>query len=301
MKIAIILNGISRKKKKFYTQILPPLQQAFDITVFETQRAGHASTLASEAANKKFDLILAAGGDGTLNQVVNGIFSGGEAGEHLPVIGIIPLGTGNDFAKMCGVKASGHQIASLIQQSSFKFTDVGKIECSDESGNSIVRYFINVASIGMGPEVVHRLSKSDRSLGPTLTYLKAITATFFTHKPQPVLVETDLWQWQGMARVVAIANGKSFGNSIYIAPDALAEDGKLSSFIAGNLSLIKFVLALQALKGGKKLKDKKIHYAEGVSFRLSSSQMTPIEAEGELQGILPASISVLPSRIRVLR
>jgi Sphingosine kinase and enzymes related to eukaryotic diacylglycerol kinase len=188
--------------------------------VLETQQAGHAFVLASEAVDKKFDLILAAGGDGTLNQVVNGILAGRESQDSLPTLGIIPLGTGNDFAKMCGVKADGKQLADLIQKASFKPTDAGKISCFDEAGNAQTKYFINVTSIGMGPEVVRRLSNSNRSLGPTLTYLKAITQTFFSHQPQPIFVQANDWEWRGQARVVAIANGKSFGNSLYIAPDA---------------------------------------------------------------------------------
>src|SRR5882672_4548340 len=100
MKIAIILNGVSRKKKFFYREIHSILKQQFDITVFETQFAQHAVDLASSASKEKFDFVLAAGGDGTLNQVLNGIL---QNPNYTPALGIIPLGTGNDFARTCGI------------------------------------------------------------------------------------------------------------------------------------------------------------------------------------------------------
>src|SRR5260221_4968857 len=196
MKVAIILNGISRKKKFFYREVLPTLTQKFEIVVFETQHAQHAIELASTATKEKFDYVLAAGGDGTLNQVLNGILQN-QNNTIFPTLGIIPLGTGNDFARMCGIKPDANQIANLLLQNNPKPTDVGRINCHDELRKQLTKYFINVCSMGMGPEVVKRLMKSDRSLGPLLTYLKAITSTFFTHQPQEIIAQTQHWEWRG--------------------------------------------------------------------------------------------------------
>ena len=298
LKILIILNSISRKKKKFYHELLPVLQRHFQVTVFETQYAGHAKVLAQDLASQ-YDVMLAAGGDGTLNQVLNGMMTG--ATEPRPSLGIIPLGTGNDFARMFNIKATGEHIVSRLQQKSFPSTDVGCIETVNEQGVPVKKYFINVCSLGMGPEVVTRLSKSNRSLGPTLTYLKAITQTFFTHRPQPVQVTADNWSWSGWARVVGIANGKSFGNGMYIAPDAEVNDGLFSTFIASDLPLFKFLLYLQTIKSGKILRDSKIAYQTASAISLSSSQPTPIEAEGELQGWLPAKIFIQAGAVKFVR
>jgi YegS/Rv2252/BmrU family lipid kinase len=300
MKIAIILNGVSRKKKFFYREILPPLKQKFDVTVFETQFAQHAIELASKATKEKYDYVLAAGGDGTLNQVLNGIIQQPLETES-PAIGIIPFGTGNDFARTCGIKPDANQIAHLLIQNSPKPTDIGKINCRDEHGKELTSYFINVCSIGMGPAVVKRLMKSDRSLGPLLTYLKAITTTFFTHQPQEVAIQSLHWQWRGKMRVAAIANGQSFGNAMFIAPDASPDDGVFSTFVAGDLSLLKFLYCLQKIKGKTKVKDGLIHYNECTSIEITSPEPCPIEAEGELMGLLPMKIEMLPKRIKFLR
>ena len=299
MKVTIILNGISRRKKQFYQHIFPVLKRNFETQILETQSPGHAFSLAQQISNREADVLLSAGGDGTLNQVLNGLLN--KQSNLLPILGVIPLGTGNDFARMCKVKPDGNQIAEMITSGKFQSTDVGKIVCSGYAGEEIVRYFINVCSVGMGPEVVQRLTHSNRSLGPTLTYFKAIVQTFFSHKPQPLVLQTDLWSWTGNARVVAIANGQSFGSGLFIAPDADPADGELNVFVAGDLPLLKFLLYQQALKGKKKVNDPKIRYAISKAIKLSSEQKTIIEAEGEIQGYLPAVIEAVPQAIRILR
>lgn len=300
MKVAIIINGISRKKGFFYKKILPALQ-ALNVEVFETQHAQHAVELAAAATQNKFDCLLAAGGDGTLNQVLNGILKNHETQNELPTLGVIPLGTGNDFAKLCGALADGLHVQQLLRQNRPGRADVGKITCLDEKGNSITKYFINVCSLGMGPEVVKRLYHSKRTLGPSITYFKSITATFLSHRAQSVFIKSDHWEWQGLARVVAIANGKSFGHGLYVAPDAQLNDGIFSTFIAGNLPLWKFLIFLQTIKLGKKINDRFLTYNTGTSFELTSPAPCPLEAEGEWMGWLPAKIEILTKKLNVLK
>src|SRR6478736_5399106 len=293
MKIAIIINGISRKKKFFYTSIYPSLQQNFQVEIFETQHAQHAIELAARAVEEKFDCILAAGGDGTLNQVVNGVLSKSDRSNKLPTIGIIPLGTGNDFAKLCGITANSIQISNQLTQNKPKPTDIGKLICQSDKGELITRYFINVCSLGMGPEVVRRLLKNDRSLGPTLTYLKAIAQTFFAHRPQVIEAKAERWEWRGKARVLAVANGKSFGNGMYIANDALPDDGIFSTFLAKEMPLLKFLMFVQLIKARRKVNDRLIAYDTCTGIDLSAPEPCPVEAEGEWMGWLPAKIEVL--------
>jgi len=302
MKVAIILNGISRKKKFFYGEILPLLmKKKWEVDVFETRHSQHAVELAAHAGEEKFDCILAAGGDGTLNQVLNGMLSDHQNENAFPTLGIIPLGTGNDFARMCGIQPDANQLADLLEKNNPKLTDIGKINCCDEQGKDLTKYFINVCSIGMGPEVVKRLMKSDRSLGPLLTYLKAITSTFFTHQSQAIQARTPNWDWLGRMRVLAIANGKSFGNQMYIAPDALADDGLFSTFVAGDLPLLKFLLCLQKVKDKRKINDKQIIYNHCTSMEVTSLEPAAVEAEGEWMGWLPMKIEMLSKRIKFLR
>jgi diacylglycerol kinase (ATP) len=298
LKVFVILNGVSTKKKRFYSKILPTLKANFEVTVEETLYAGHAVQLAAVNA-QNFDTIISAGGDGTLNQVLNGLLS--KSFDSLPKLGIIPLGSGNDFAGAIGLGAEVDQLVSLLKENKPLLTDIGKIVCHDSSSKEITKYFINVASTGMGPATVLQMEKMPRWLGTNLRYLAAILHTFFMHKATDLNIETDQWSWHGKARVWAMANGRSFGNKIFIAPFSKVDDGVLDAFLASNVPALKFLVYLQQLKSKKKVLDSKIQYHRGAVFTIQSSEQTAIEAEGEIQGYLPARIEILAKRISIFR
>ncbi|MCW5910515.1 MAG: diacylglycerol kinase family lipid kinase [Cyclobacteriaceae bacterium] len=298
MNIAIILNGISRKKKLFYKDIFPALQKEFTVTVFETQYAGHATELAGEAVQNKFETIIAAGGDGTLNQVLNGLLTAGT--EKLPVLGLIPLGSGNDFAGAVGLTNRADHLIGLLKQNKPHPTDVGIVSCRDFDGKEKQHYFINVCSLGMGPATVRQMEKAPAWMGAHLRYLTSIIKTFFTHKPEQVELKTQNWNWRGAIRVLAVANGKSFGNRIYLAPDARQDDGMFNLFVAPDVPLFRFLLFLQTLKRSKKIADPQIHYHVADKIEVYTSERVTIEAEGELIGYLPAEIKMLKHRVHFL-
>ena len=299
MKVAIILNGISRKKKTFYHRILPPLQQKFSVEVFETQFSNHAIQLAGDTVAAGYDVLLSAGGDGTLNQVVNGLLTSSSPNK-LPVVGIIPLGSGNDFASMMSVNGNPDQLVKLLEENKPKPVDVGKIACLNPKSETIEKYFINVCSVGMGPATVHRLERLPRWLGAGFRYYASVLNTFITHPTETFEVHTPNWTWRGNARVVAIANGISFGNRNYIAPDAQPDDGLFSTFIATDMPLLKFLSVLQKVKRKKKVDDTCILYSTATDIELTSPDVAWIEAEGELAGLLPARVEMQKGKILFL-
>jgi len=297
VKVAIIINGISTKKKTFYQSILPALQRKFSVEVFETKSSNHAIQLAGEAALNHFDIVFAAGGDGTLNQVLNGLLS---IAGPLPVLGVIPLGSGNDFAALMDVRPEASHLINLLANQKSRPIDVGKISCLGKEGAQIVRFFINVCSLGMGPATVQRIERLPRWLGPGFRYFASVLNTFLTHPIEKFEVTTKDWTWSGKARVVAIANGKSFGNRIYIAPTAEPDDGVFNTLIATDMPLPKFLFTLQRLKSKQVVKDQSIVYATTQELQLSSMTSAFIEAEGEMAGYLPATIVMLKHRIQFL-
>lgn len=284
MKITVVLNGVSRKKKIFYSSILPVISRAHEVLVVETQQAGDAKALAMQHATS-CDAIMAAGGDGTLHEVVNGLL----AKPYRPALGIIPLGSGNDFAGACGIKADGAHLLQLLQRPP-KATDIGHITCRSGTGHTIEEYFINVCSAGMGPSSVSKMASMPRWLGAQGRYLMAIVQTFFTHKPEEISVQAADFVWHGRARVAAIANGQSFGNKIFIAPDAKADDGQFNLFLGGAVPLPQFLWYLLQIKSKHKVSAPQIAYAVASSVQLSSAKAAMLEADGELIGYLPATI-----------
>jgi diacylglycerol kinase (ATP) len=298
LKIAVIVNGISRKKKNLYRDLLPRLSEKFSVTVFETQSPLHAIGLAQDACRHPFDVILSAGGDGTLNQVVNGMMQSAQA--SLPVLGALPFGSGNDFASMLGSMGDADTLMQQLEHMKTRAIDVGKIFCRDEEGRDVEKYFINVCSLGMGPATVRRLEQLPRWTGTGFRYYASVLNTFLTHPTEAFDVRTESWTWQGKARVVAIANGISFGNKIYIAPDSKPDDGIFSTCIATDMALPKFLSVLLKLKSGKKADDERIRYNSASELFITSPGRAYIEAEGEMAGLLPARIVVLKGRIQCL-
>jgi len=298
-KIAVVLNGISLKKEFFYAKILPALTSVVQVDVVESRMREDAIALAAKLVYKDYDAIVAAGGDGTLHEVVNGMLLENEHSTALPAIGLIPLGSGNDFARTMNFKKDTASIVNLFSRFSTRTIDIGKINFLNSSTEK-PRYFINIADIGMGPEVVARLLQSGRSFGTLAAYYTAIIRTFFTYRYVSVEAKTPLWTWEGEIRALAIANGKYFGSGIGIAPDAIPDDGMFSCFIAGKVSLLDFILQQGRLRSGKRARHDAIEYYDATTLELHAKSAANIEADGELVGSLPVRIEILPKRLKVV-
>lgn len=296
MKALVILNGISARKKYFYHSILPALERVANVVVKETTHAGHAEVLAREFGSHAFDVVFAAGGDGTLHQVLNGLL----VAESSRTLGLIPLGTGNDFARSVDVTSDGKRLAESLTKNNPKTIDVGKVKLTDRNGHESLRYFINECSLGMGPEVVRRIQEEGASIHPSLTYYKSIVKTFMTLPRPAIHIQSTEWEWKGKACVFAMANGKAFGHAVYIAPDAQLTDGKLNTFLAGDFPVWRFLLYLQKIKSGKKVQDRKIWYGTTKSIHVDASTPVAIEADGELVGYTPLTTEVIPAGIKFL-
>jgi diacylglycerol kinase (ATP) len=298
VKIAIILNGISLKKKFFYKKVLPALKD-FNVDVLETRTKDDALEFASKCVEKKYDLLIAAGGDGTLNQVLNGMLLNHEGQLDLPVLGVLPLGSGNDFARAMKISRKAKEFKERIKLFQARNLDVGKIHSTHENGDPISSYFINVADAGMGPEVVNRMSRN-RSFGSGVAYYKAIIATFFSYKPITVKIKTPEWEWKNKLRTLAIGNAKFYGHGLCIAPDAKTDDGLFSTFVCGDVSVLEFIRYSGTMKNSKKIVHPKVTYASAKLIEMTAESPCRIEADGELLGFLPATIDIIPGRIKFL-
>lgn len=279
---------------------MPALQKAHNADVFETRTRHDAVFLASKAVEKGYSLILAAGGDGTVNQVLNGVIKGREKDPSLPIIGVIPIGSGNDFARTIKVTTNVNDLMNLITSGKYTQADVGKIQYQTIQGEKDHSYFINVADAGMGPEVVRRVMDSDRIFGAGVAYYAAILSTFSNYKPMDVQVKAEQWEWHGKLNTLAIGNGKYYGHGLCIAPDAIINDGVFSTFICGDASKAEFIWHSSKLKTEKKIAHPKVRYDTARHLELTSGQPCLIEADGELLGMLPATVDIIPNKIKVL-
>lgn len=299
----VILNGISLNKKVFYHEYFPALSQIFDVEVHETLSQNDAKMLASKFTERYPDVILAAGGDGTLNQVVNGVLKDRESETKLPTLGVIPIGSGNDFARGAGLVTKADHLLRLFSDFKPKVIDVGTIEYAltpRGDGDRARSYFVNVADIGMGPAVVEKVLSSGRPFGSRAAYFKSILSTFLTYKPMVVKAVSPEWTWQGNLRTLAVGNGKYFGHGLCIAPDAQMDDRMFSIFICGNVSALDFIMHTPALRKGKKVLMDEVFYKAATSVELTSERPCRVEGDGEILGWLPASIRIIEKQLNFL-
>jgi diacylglycerol kinase (ATP) len=292
-KFVVIVNGAPGKRRKFQSIFESELRLNFELETIYTKFPGEAVSIAEKVSEIPCDGILAAGGDGTVNELINGLFRRGKT--SIP-IGVIPIGTGNDFARHLGIKGPSDVIKRL--HGSPQPIDVGRVEGYDHLGNQTTRYFLNVASAGMGPDVVKRLHHDSRWLGPDLTYLRATLKSFFGYQPEQITANWQGRNWSGKIRCLAVANGSSFGSGLKIAPEADPSDGSLNIFIAGDVSLPKFLFFLQRIKAGKKIFHPRAEYSKSKEITLHSEAEVWLETDGELACKLPAEFSVLKGALK---
>ncbi|MEM7186688.1 MAG: diacylglycerol kinase family protein [Bacteroidota bacterium] len=299
MKVVFVINNKGGRLNK----VLPKITQHCEGTIqgevsfFSTEYIRHATQLAREATDQGCNVLIAVGGDGTLNEVVNGILTSAVPAENYPVLGLLPHGSANDFARTAGIDQSVEALVDRINQNSHRRIDLGKIELPQKKE---IRYFINISGVGLGPEVVQRLEGTNSVLGPGFNYFKHILKGFLGYRKKEVNCKTDHWEWQGPLLQMAVANGRYYGNGICTAPDALLDDGQFQVAIFGNLSVWDYLKNLGKLKNGLKIDHPEVHYFTGQEVHLSCKTPCGIEADGEFVGNLPARLAILPDAIDFL-
>ena len=242
-----------------------------------TVRKKHAIQLAKQAAENRCDFLIALGGDGTLHEVINGVMQSNLPVNLYPAIGLLPLGSANDFARTARISNSVENLIGQIQSRATRKIDLGKI-ILHQTGE--IRYFINIAGVGLGAEVVQTMEQSSSVFGPGFNYFKHILKGFLNYVKKEVRCSGSTWLWKGKLLQMAVANGRSFGNGICIAPDARIADGIFQVAIFGDLSIWDYLKNLHKLKKGLKIDHPQVHYHDVKEVLVESDDPCYIEADG---------------------
>lgn len=298
-KIAFIVHGQQADKTRLQSKIARTAGDRFSLSFYWTAYSGHAVSLVAEALADKPDYLIAVGGDGTLSQVANGLVLAGELAT-LPIFGVLPHGTGNDFARTLGLTRGTEALMQIITKKHISPLDVGRIEYRGFDSQPQVRYFINMADIGVGADTVKRMMKSRKRLGSNLSFTKAALQAFSTYQKKTVKIITHDFVWEGPIVSAVFANGKYFGSGLAIAPAARPDDGLLDVTIAGDLSILHFIRHIPTLRKAKRIHHRKVQYHRLDWCRVESNDFCPLEIDGEYIGTTPFEVSLLPARLRVL-
>lgn len=296
IKIAFIIHGKARQKQILIDEINSIFDKStFQVKISETEFGQHAISLAEDAANEGFVYIIACGGDGTLNEVLNGVLKSNQPNVKL---GLLPKGSGNDFIKTARSPDSFEALRISILRSNVKKIDVGFAKFISKDGQETSRYFINIADVGIGGVIAQQLAESTKLFGAVVTYQYFIIKNFLTYRPQPLKVTGDDFEYSGNIMNFCAANAKYFGSGLGVAPDANISDGLLNAVAIGEVSLVDYLKNFPDLKKCKPLVHPAINYYTSKSLVFeSTAHRVPIDMDGEFIGYLPMKITIKPQAI----
>ncbi|MFP5298729.1 MAG: diacylglycerol/lipid kinase family protein [Actinomycetota bacterium] len=261
-----------------------------------TDGPGHATHIARETLRNGGRFLVAVGGDGTIHEVVNGMIEDDKAVNPEAVLGVVAAGTGCDFIKTFGIPPTpSHAVAHLDGNESFPI-DIGKITYQQD-GETRVRYFANIAEVGLGAAVVARAERLPRWLGPTV-YFFAFWMSIGKHKMTQVKVDLVDRTYEGGLNNLVVANGQFFGGGMKIAPKAAPTDGLLDVQIEHARKREAIAIMPKVYKG-QHIPHPDIFEAKRVRLSVETERPLPIEADGEVLGQTPATFELLKEAINL--
>jgi diacylglycerol kinase (ATP) len=303
-KISFILHGKTRGKAKLISEITQVLGAIHTLEYFLTEEANQAEKLALDALNDGCDYLIAVGGDGTLNEVVNAYLKSGGRDKFKTVIGVLPWGTGNDFVKTTGNQKSVEQLGQLINKGSVRIIDAGEIIYRDKTSKGGIRFFDNIADIGIGAEIVSKVNAVHIRkviLGGTLLFFFTALRILLMYRHKAVKVYIDDFVWEGKLLSLVVANGRFFGSGLGVAPDAQLNDGLFQVVIFGNLSVFDYLRHYSTIRKSQKLDLPEVFYFQARQVKVESiGCKAVVEADGEVGQEAPVTFTCLPGVIPFL-
>jgi YegS/Rv2252/BmrU family lipid kinase len=257
----------------------------------------HAAELTAEALRKGCDPIVAVGGDGTLNEVLNGYYAGGKPLKPGAALGYMPSGTGSDFARTLGLYglSVGEQVDRL-QKGRVRLLDCGQVRFlgSGPEPRETRRLFLNESSIGFSAETVNNVNKASKRFGGKASFLLGVLRTLGALRNPVLQVTIDGRQvYQGPTLLVAVANGRFFGGSMMIAPMADLEDGHFDIVVISAMSRLTLLRKIGKIYRGKHLNEPEVQVFPGREVHISSpGQEVLLEMDGEQPGRLAADFRI---------
>lgn len=259
-----------------------------------------AARLATDALKQGFRRVVAVGGDGTLNEVVNGFFENGKAIDSQAVLGVLPRGTGGDFRKTFGWSTSWDEAVDRLAKNETQPFDVGELQYVDAKGETRLRYFANICSFGASGVVDAEVNKSSKALGGKLSFMLASVRALLKYKDVEVRFRLDGGEPLTMPiTTLSVANGKYFGGGMKVAPDAEVNDGLFHVTVWSGYGLSDFALKQGAIYSGNHVKWKGTTVHQCRELTAESDGQVLIDCDGEQPGTLPCRMRVLPSAIRL--
>lgn len=301
IKWGLILNpnagsGTGKKNWPAIQKLVKRARIEFDV-VF-TERKGHAIELTQQLIEKGFRKLIVVGGDGTLNEVVNGIFYQKNIEPKEMTLAMIPVGTGNDWCRTFQVPTKYMDAIKLIRDEKTVVQDIGLVDF--HNGSTPDRYFANVAGIGFDATVAQAANKlKEQGKGNAMSYILILLKTLLRYNSKPMQLTVGEEEFKERMFSIGIGIGKYNGGGMKQLPNAIADDGLLDITIIKNISKWTVIKELKGLYDGSFLSHPKIAALQNTTVYFTKNQLE-IETDGESVGQGPQNFSILPKALRVV-
>ncbi|MHA6482751.1 diacylglycerol kinase [Paenibacillus sp. strain BS8-2] len=286
----LIYNPTSGREemKRRLPDILQRLDQGgIEATVHATVGEGDATIAAADAAERGYDMIIAAGGDGTLYEVINGLANK----PNRPPLGILPVGTTNDFARATGIPKHWEYACDLIIGQYTRPIDVGKAN---------ERYFINIAGGGSLTELTYDVpSKLKTMIGQLAYYMKGLEKMTRLRPTELKFEAAGVGDFHDEFMMFLICNSNSVGGFERLAPESKLDDGLLDVLLIKRMNLAEFIRLVTLALRGEHLNDSHVIHFRTNELKVTTPDYVQINLDGEYGGVLPCNFSVLPSHLHI--
>jgi diacylglycerol kinase (ATP) len=309
MKIGIVLNPASGagKAARNWPAFAKRLSDHFgEFTLCRTEGPQDASRMARHLTEQGCELVIAAGGDGTIGETADGILKADVA--HRPCLAVFPCGTGSDFARTLKLSSDADKSVACIKEGKVMAIDAGRVCYIDEHGALAIRHFVNVASLGLSGNTSLAVNNAMmKSRAPAkMVFFWHTVHELIRYKFQEVrLTLDDNPPFEASIAVVAAANGRCFGGGMIIAPEARLDNGLMEFVIIKGASKLNLIRSLRLLYDGSHVGHPAVTMLRGQRLLVEPSGGTAenaamIEIDGEAPGRIPATFEVLPGALSVI-
>ncbi|MFC1930800.1 diacylglycerol/lipid kinase family protein [Chloroflexota bacterium] len=295
----LIVNPMAgaRRTAKKWPQIMALLKSiGLDFQHDWTEAPGHARELAQTAVKKGSELVVSVGGDGTVNEVANGLYDSGNTADVM--LGIISTGTGCDYIRTVGIPRACQEACQCLASPRKLAVDVGLVEYIS-NGQTMKRLFVNFAGLGFDTEIVRATTQRFKALSSKPSYLLGLLTTLLSYRNKKISLIVDGEKIEKKVCTVLINNGRYGGGGMFTAPEAELTDGLLDTLIIGDLSKLDLLWSLPRVYRGTHLTHPKVTLKKAKEIEINSAEPLFLQADGELLGELPARFRVLPATLNL--
>ncbi len=301
-KYAFILNprsGNGRAGRQWARLDAEIAQLIGEYAVFQTKRPGHATELTRQALHEGYDRIVSAGGDGTHYEVVNGFFDGTDPINPEASMALLAVGTASDLSKTYRVPKGRGAIPFLNSEQVLPI-DVGRITSTTEEGETIVRHFNTAVHMGLGGVVGEHTNRRSKALGGFLTFLIGVITARIEYSAKEMTVKSDGEILTDKLMEVVVAKGFYDGGGMHVAPHGLLDSGFFEVYTIAEMGPLDSLINIPRMYEGTQDKHPAVRYRRAKCVTVTSKERVVVSPDGELAGILPATMEIVPRALRIV-